>query len=84
MELAQLVEDKINECAAKIVKGGSATDEVSFGKLAFFLALRRVQQKKATAEDVGLLDAINDTLQALGVVDKGKTFYKDPWANPTN
>ncbi|NML97319.1 hypothetical protein HHL24_05040 [Paraburkholderia sp. RP-4-7] len=76
MDLAQLVEDKINESAARIVKGGSGTDDVAFGKLTFYLALRRVQQKKATAEDVGLLDAINDTLQALAILEQGKTFYR--------
>jgi hypothetical protein len=76
MDLEKLVEDKINESATKIIKGGAGTDDVAFGKLTFYLALRRVQQKKATAEDVGLLDAINDTLQALGVLEQGKTFYK--------
>jgi hypothetical protein len=31
---------------------------------------------KATPQDLGLLDAINDTLQELGIVESGKTFYK--------
>ncbi|MFM0502206.1 hypothetical protein [Paraburkholderia caffeinilytica] len=75
MDLEKLVEEKINESATKIVRGGSGTDDVAFGKLTFYLALRRVQQKKATAEDVGLLDAINDTLQALAILEQGRTFY---------
>jgi hypothetical protein len=77
MNLTQLVEEKINESAAKIVKGGGGTDDLAFGKLTFYFALRRIQQKKATAEDVGLMDAINDTLQALAVVEKGRSFYEE-------
>jgi hypothetical protein len=76
MELTELVEKKIDECASRIVSGGTRTDEVAFGKLAFYLALRRVQENKATTSDIGLMDAINDTLQALALVDKGRTFYK--------
>lgn len=76
MDLAQLVEEKINESAGRIIKGGTATDDISLGKLTFYMSLRRVQQKKATAEDLGLMDAINDTLQALALVKEGKTFYQ--------
>jgi hypothetical protein len=35
-----------------------------------------VLSDKATPQDVGLIDAINDTLQELGILEKGKTFYK--------
>jgi hypothetical protein len=76
MELTELIEKKIDECAMRIMSGGIRADEVAFGKLAFYLALRRVQQNKATTQDIGLMDAINDTLQALSLVDKSKTFYK--------
>ncbi|WP_144138543.1 hypothetical protein [Paraburkholderia sp. BCC1884] len=76
MDLAQLVEEKINESASRIIKGGVGTDDISLGKLSFYMALRRVQQKKATAQDLGLMDAINDTLQALALVKEGRTFYQ--------
>jgi hypothetical protein len=27
-------------------------------------------------QDLGLMDAINDTLQEKGILEKGQTFYK--------
>jgi hypothetical protein len=75
MELTELVDKKVDECASRI-RGGIRTDEVAFGELAFYLALRRVQQNKATTQDIGLMDAINDTLQTLALIGKGETFYK--------
>jgi hypothetical protein len=42
----------------------------------FFFALRRILDGKANFEDIGLMDAINDTLQELGIVESKKTFYK--------
>lgn len=40
------------------------------------MALRRIISGKATMQDAGLMDAINDTLQQLGVLEPGKAFYK--------
>jgi hypothetical protein len=40
------------------------------------MALQRVITKKATRADLGLMDAINDVLQAKGLVADGKTFLK--------
>lgn len=76
MALTNFIETKLNEYAQKIVKGGEQSDELAFGQLSFYLSLRRVLNGKATLQDVGLADAINDTLQELGIINEGKTFYK--------
>jgi hypothetical protein len=56
--------------------GGAKVDEIALGELTFFVALRRVQQGKGTVQDIGIMDAINDTMQALGLVKPGVLFYK--------
>lgn len=69
------VEDQINLAAQSIATKKSAKlDDIGFGKLVFFLSVRRALQGSANAEDIGLLDAINDSLQVLGVLDSSKTF----------
>ena len=40
------------------------------------MALRRILDGKGNYHDIGLMDAINDTLQDLGIVDSKSTFYK--------
>ncbi|MBD2496621.1 hypothetical protein H6G75_20105 [Nostoc sp. FACHB-280] len=76
MELTNFVESKLNEYAEKIVKGGDKSDDLAFGQISFYLSLRRVLKGKSSLQDVGLVDAINDTLQELGIIEAGKTFYK--------
>ncbi|NEQ10620.1 MAG: hypothetical protein F6K37_33290 [Moorea sp. SIO4E2] len=76
MNLNDLIEEKLNYYAQKIVSGGSKTDEMAVGEITFYVALRRVVNGKGTRQDVGMMDAINDTLQSLGLVEEGKTFYK--------
>jgi len=49
-------------------------DDIGIGRLVFLLSLRRALQGSANAEDIGLLDAINDSLQALGLLGSSKTF----------
>ncbi|NEO09076.1 hypothetical protein [Moorena sp. SIO3I8] len=76
MNLNDLIEEKLNSYAQKIVSGGSKTDEIAVGEITFYVALRRVVNGKGTLQDLGMMDAINDTLQTLGLVEEGKTFYK--------
>lgn len=76
MELAKVVEEKINQYAKKIVSSGEKADEHALGELTFYMALRRILSERATAQDIGMMDAINDTLQNLGLVGSGETFYK--------
>lgn len=74
--LTQFVEEKINHYARMIADYNEKADELAFGQLSFYMALRRVLQDKATTEDKGMMDAVNDVLQHKGLVAKGSTFYK--------
>jgi hypothetical protein len=74
--LAQFIEDKLNHYAETIVTGNQKMDEHALGELYFYMALRRVIDGKATFEDIGTMDAINDTLQKLGVIRSSDVFYK--------
>lgn len=74
-DFAAFVETQINRVAQKIIGSNSQRyDEHSHGKLSFLLSLRRVMSKKATAEDLGRQDAINDVLQALNIIEPNKTY----------
>ncbi len=66
-----------NETAQNLIDKGDTSDDIAFGKLSFLLALRRAVDKKATAQDLGLLGAINDSLQKLGVLPASKTLLSD-------
>jgi len=76
MEINEFIEAQLNEQAQKIITRGERSDEMALGELTFYMALRRVLSGKATMQDLGLMDAINDTLQQVGHLEKGKTFYK--------
>ena len=77
MSLDAFIEEKLNHYAQKIIDGKKAAgDELALGELNFYAALRRVAAGKATTADLGLFDAINDTLQELGVLAEGETLTK--------
>ena len=40
------------------------------------MSLRSVLKGTATKQDIGLMDAVNDTLQALEIIETNETFYK--------
>ena len=74
-DFEQFVEIQINQSAQAIATKKSARlDDAGFGKLGFYLALRRALNGTTTAQDLGLLDAINDSLQELGLLNGGETF----------
>ena len=73
-DFAAFVEEQINKAAQKIIDSRSQRyDEHSHGKLSYLLSLRRVISRKATAEDLGRQDAINDVLQALEIIKPNET-----------
>jgi hypothetical protein len=76
MSISDFIEGKINDYAEKIVHHSDKADELAMGELTFYMAMRRVAEGHGTTQDLGMMDAINDTLQELGVLEKGKTFYK--------
>jgi hypothetical protein len=69
------VEEQIYLTEQKLHNGKSARlEDVAYGKLGFYLALRRVLAGTSTTEDLGLMEAVNDTLQALKLLDDDETF----------
>ena len=77
MDLKKYTDENLHKYAQKIADVTSQKiDEHSLGKVQFFMALRRILDGKANYQDIGLVDAINDTLQDLGIVDSKSTFYK--------
>ncbi len=76
MPIEAFIEDKISKYAALIAKQGERGDEFAFGELTFYMALRRVRAGTGTTQDLGLMDAINDTLQQLGHITNNVSFYK--------
>ncbi len=73
-DFAAFVEEQINKAAQKIIDSSQRYDEHSHGKLSYLLSLRRVISRKATAEDLGRQDAINDVLQALEIIKPNETY----------
>jgi hypothetical protein len=76
MDLNLFIDDRMNQYATAITKGGAKADEHAIGELTFYAALRRVVGGKGTPQDLGMMDAVNDLLQAKGLVAKGETFFK--------
>ena len=78
MDLKKYTSDNLHQYAKKISDETSQKiDEHSLGKVKFFMSLRRILDGNANYEDIGLMDAINDTLQELGIIESNKTFYKN-------
>ena len=46
------------------------------GEISSYMSLRSVLKVNATKQDIGLMDAVNDTLQALEIIETNETFYK--------
>lgn len=74
--LKVFVDEQINLAAQKIIAKGDKSDEIAAGKIDFFIALRSALTGAPGKRELGLLDAVNDTLQHLNLVDARKTFYK--------
>ena len=75
-DFLDLVNRRINAAAQNIIdKKNTQLDDISYGKLDVLLALRRALMGNATPEDIGMLDAINDALQALGILQAKETFF---------
>lgn len=70
----EFVETKVNQYAEAIIKGSDKKDAHALGELTFYMAIRRVLKGEATIQDLGMMDAINDTLQEANIIEDGKTF----------
>jgi hypothetical protein len=74
MHIADFIEDKLNFYAEAIIRGNQKLDEHALGELSFYMALRRIVEKRGNAQDFGMMDAINDTLQKVGILPETETF----------
>lgn len=74
--VADRIEQKLNFYAQKIIDSSAKVDEHALGELVFYMALRRILSGRATIQDIGMMDAINDTLQEAGIIEGHQTFYK--------
>ena len=77
MSLIEFIEKKLDDYAEIILSGSEKVDEHALGEMIFYMTMRRVLSEKATMQDIGMLDAVNDTLQELAIVGADKTFYKE-------
>jgi|TARA_B100001079_G_C16377665_1_gene500545 hypothetical protein len=76
MDIIKYTDDNLHKYAQRIADETSQKiDEHSLGKVQFYMSLRRILEENANFQDIGLMDAINDTLQDLGIVEAKKTFY---------
>ncbi len=73
--LNAFVEEQLNLAAQRIVDKGDNSDEIAAGKIDFFIALRSALSGDLDKRELGLLGAINDTLQHLQLIEGNKTFY---------
>ncbi|MGF0240281.1 hypothetical protein ACQR3P_11330 [Rhodococcus sp. IEGM1300] len=74
--LKAFIDEQVNSYAKRIIEKSDSSDELAVGELFFYTTLRSVLNNKAGKKELGLLDAINDTLQHLGKIESGTTFYK--------
>lgn len=74
--LKAFIDEQVNSYAKRIIEKGDSSDELAVGELFFYTTLKSVLNNNAGKKELGLLDAINDTLQHLGKIESGTTFYK--------
>ncbi len=62
----------------------TAVAEHALGRATFYQALNRVLTQTATPQDLGLMEAINETLQTLQLIDAGAKLRPSVaiWAGP--
>lgn len=70
LQVVQKIQEFENKVAANNKSAPFAKAELNF-----YQALERVIKGEADMADLGLMDAINDTLQLLRVVAANKSFY---------
>ena len=83
LEFKTDLELTINTLAQRIIDAGPTIDEVTHGKLGFYMALRRVVNKTANPSDIGLMDSINDTLQKLSIIGGSDQTFLTKLMAPT-
>lgn len=88
-DLLKFVDDKINHYADRIKSLPQRADRSALGELEFYMALRNVisfpnnenenRYDQASLRDQGMMDAVNDTLKKLGLLEQHKKFFELFW-----
>ncbi|WP_019580932.1 hypothetical protein [Pseudomonas mandelii] len=73
-DLSEYLEIKINEKAKIIIDKNAVHDGAALGEMKIYFCLRRILDKKATLEDVGVFHAVNNLLQVLGILSSKETL----------
>ncbi|MCE1116746.1 MULTISPECIES: hypothetical protein [Pseudomonas] len=73
-ELEKFVQVKIDEKANIILNERVTHDDAAFGELRIYSCLRRILNGKANLEDIGVLHAVNDLIQAMGIMAPGESL----------
>lgn len=73
-EMRKFLQTKIDEKANIILNERVRYDDAAFGELKIYSCLRRILNKTATLEDLGVLHAVSNLLQAAGVLSPNETL----------
>ncbi|RVD77227.1 hypothetical protein [Pseudomonas koreensis] len=73
-ELEDYLEVKINEKAKVILDENMVHDGAALGEMQLYFCMRRILNKRATLEDVGVLRAMNNLMQVLGLLSPKETL----------
>ena len=73
-ELKKFLQIKIDQKANIILNERVRYDDAAFGELKIYACLRRILNKTATLEDLGVLHAVNNLLHAPGVLAPNETL----------
>jgi hypothetical protein len=74
LDLGIFIESELNALAQKIIDEKNISDETAHARIGFYLSLRRALNSQASPADIALLDAVNDTLKVLGIIQKNMKF----------
>lgn len=88
-DFLKFIEDKINGYAQRVAEKPDRADRSAMGELNFYVALRNVvkgnpdPRDMPSLRDLGLIDAVNDTLIHLDIIPRKKKFYNPPFYTKT-
>lgn len=73
-EFSAYLDKEINTAHCRISSKDSKSDKVDSGRVEFLTALKDVVDGKPQPKNVGVVGAVNDVLQTLGLLSRDKTL----------
>lgn len=73
-EFSAYLDDEIASAQQRISPKLGKSDRVDTGRVEFLTALKNVVDGSASPEDLGIVGAVNDVLQELGLLQGAKTL----------